>query len=63
MSLLTSKTDINKMTNKEIKHNKIQDSIKNEILTIYQQIKKGCNRKICYNIYCSNNLICKISNE
>ena len=63
MSLPLSKKNKNKIANKEIKQNKIHDNIKNRILTIYQQIKKGCYRKICYNIYCNNNLICKISNE
>ena len=55
MSLPNLKTNIKKITNKEIKQNKIHDNIKNIILTIYQQIKKGCHRKMCYNIYCSNN--------
>ena len=26
------------------------------------KIKKGCSRKICYNLLCVNNIICKNSN-
>ena len=40
------------------------NSDKNEkfnIKIIYHQIKEGCKRKICYNIYCNNNLICQKS--
>ena len=34
----------------------------NEIIKyLYKQIKQGCQRKICYNIYCRNNLICRKS--
>ena len=36
-----------------IKENKKQLIIK----LIYKQIRVGCQRKICYNIYCKNNLI------
>jgi len=31
------------------------------IKVIYKQIREGCQRKICYNIYCHNNLISKKS--
>ena len=44
------------MNSNEIKENK------NIIKCIYKQIRRGCRRKICYNIYCNNNLICKESN-
>jgi len=30
---------------------------RNTIKAIYKQIREGCKRKICYNIYCHNNLI------
>ena len=48
-----------KETNKE----EIQRILKQNILKIFNQIKKGCSRKICYNIYCAKNLICKKSNS
>ena len=35
---------------------------KAEIQKILKQIKKGCSRKICYNLLCVNNIICKNSN-
>ena len=38
----------------------IKNKEKNDCLYIkdlYKQIRKGCQRKICYNIYCYNNLI------
>lgn len=34
---------------------------KNTIKVIYKQIREGCQRKICYNIYCHNNLISSLS--
>ena len=34
---------------------------RNAIKVIYKQIREGCKRKICYNIYCHNNLISSIS--
>ena len=40
---------------------KLKEDIKTNILIIYNQIIKGCQRKICYNIYCKNNLFCKLS--
>ena len=59
---------INKMSSdirvesKEPNKEEIQKILKQNILEIFNQIKKGCSRKICYNIYCFNNLICKNSN-
>jgi hypothetical protein len=50
---------------KEIKEKKepnkeeIQKKLKQNILKIFNQMKKGCSREICYNIYCGKNLICK----
>ena len=40
----------------------IQNLLKQNCLKIYNQIKQGCSREICYNIYCSKNLVCKKSN-
>ena len=40
----------------------IQKKLKENILKIFKQIKNGCSRKICYNIYCGKNLLCKKSN-
>ena len=47
-----------KQPNKE----EIQKKLKENILKIYKQIKNGCCRKICYNIFCGKNLLCKKSN-
>jgi len=47
-----------KETNKE----EIKKKLKENILKIFKQIKNGCCRKICYNIYCGKNLLCKKSN-
>ena len=40
----------------------IQKKLKENVLTIYKQIKNGCQRKFCYNIYCNKNFTCKESN-
>ena len=45
----------------EINGNKSEEK-KKMIIYLYKQIRKGCQRKICYNIYCYNNLLCKESN-
>ena len=50
-------TKVKKEPNKE----EIQKILKQNILKIFNQIKKGCSREICYNIYCGKNLICKKS--
>lgn len=34
---------------------------RNAIKLIYKQIREGCQRRICYNIYCHNNLISNAS--
>jgi len=39
----------------------IQKILKQNILKLFTQIKKGCNRKICYNTLCANNFLCKKS--
>ena len=46
---------------KEPNKEEIQKILKQNILKIFNQIKKGCPRKICYNIYCAKNLFCKHS--
>ena len=48
---------------KEPNKEEIQKKLKQNILKIFNQIKKGCSRKVCYNIYCAKNLICKNSNS
>ena len=48
---------------KEPNKEEIQKKLKQNILKIFNQIKKGCSRKVCYNIYCAKNLICKKSNS
>lgn len=40
----------------------IEKQLKENILKIFNQIKTGCQRKICYNVYCHKNLICSESN-
>ena len=40
----------------------IQKKLKENILTIFNQIKNGCERKFCYNIYCYKNFTCRESN-
>ena len=40
----------------------IQKKLKENVLTIYKQIKNGCQRKFCYNIYCNKNFTCRESN-
>lgn len=50
-----------KVESKEPNKEEIQKILKQNMMTIFNQIKKGYTHKICYNIYCSNNLICKKS--
>ena len=40
----------------------IQKKLKENVLTIFKQIKNGCERKFCYNIYCNKNFTCRESN-
>ena len=47
---------------KESNKEEIQKKLKENILKLFKQIKNGCSRKICYNIYCGKNLLCKKSN-
>lgn len=46
---------------KEPNKAEIQKILKQNILKNFNQIKNGCSRNICYNIYCAKNLICKKS--
>lgn len=46
---------------KEPNKEEIKNILKRNTITIFNQIKKGCKHKTCYNIYCANNLICKNS--
>ena len=47
---------------KEPNKEEIQKILMQNILKIFNQVKKGCSHKICYNIFCFNNLLCKDSN-
>jgi hypothetical protein len=47
---------------KEPNKKEIENILKQNILKIYNQIKNGCSKSICYNIYCRKNLIGKKSN-
>ncbi len=53
----------NSKTNNKAELNKeeIQKTLKSNILKIFNQIKIGCNRDICFNIFCAKNLLCKKS--
>ena len=55
-------SSITQIEAKEANKEEIQKILKQNIIKIFNQIKKGCPHKICYNIYCFNNLICKDSN-
>ena len=55
-------SSIIQIESKEPNKEEIQKILKQNIIKIFNQIKKGCSRKICYNIYCFNNLLCKDSN-
>ena len=46
-----------------INKDELQEKIKKNVLILFNQIKIGCKRKICYNIYCKNNLFCKLSKK
>ena len=51
-----------KLESKEPDKAEIQKILKQNLLKIFSQIKKGCMRKICYNMLCANNIVCKNSN-
>ena len=53
---------IEKLESKEPNKEEIQKILKQNLLKIFSQIKKGCMRKICYNMLCANNIVCKNSN-
>ena len=53
---------ITQIEEKEPNREEIQKILKQNILKLFAQAKKGCGRNICYNTLCANNLICKSSN-
>ena len=53
---------ITKIEKKEPNKEEIQKKLKQNILKLFAQVKKGCGRNICYNTLCANNLLCKNSN-
>ena len=55
-------SSITQIEAKEANKEEIQKILKQNIIKIFNQIKKGCSRKVCYNIYCFNNLLYKDSN-
>lgn len=55
-------SSITQIEPKEANKEEIQKILKQNIIKIFNQIKKGCSKKVCYNIYCFNNLLCKDSN-
>ena len=46
----------------ELNKDEIQKALKSNIIKIFNQIKKGCSRNICFNIFCAKNLLCQKSN-
>lgn len=42
----------------EISKNEVEKRLKENIIVVYQQMKSGCYRSHCYNIYCGKNRIC-----
>ena len=53
---------ITQIEKKEPNKEEIQKILKQNILKLFTQIKKGCKRKNCYNTLCANNTLCKNSN-
>ena len=54
-------TTIEKLEYKEPNKEEIQKILKQNLLKLFTQVKKGCKRKICYNTLCANNFMCKYS--
>ena len=54
------KENINKCI---IDKNELNEKLKKNILIIYNQIRNGCRRNICYNIYFKNNLYLQLSKK
>ena len=52
---------IEKLEEKEPNKEEIQKILKQNLLKLFGQVKKGCKRKICYNLLCANNYMCKNS--
>lgn len=50
------------LESKEPDKAEIHKILKQNLLKLFNQVKKGCSRKYCYNILCANNTLCKISN-
>ena len=46
----------------ELNKDEIQKALKTNIIKIFNRIKKGCSRNICFNIFCAKNLLCQKSN-
>ena len=57
------KPEISEKNDKEeLNKDEIQKALKTNIIKIFNQIKKGCSRNICFNIFCAKNLLCQKSN-
>ena len=52
---------IEKLESKEPNKEEIQKILKQNLLKLFSQVKKGRKRKISYNTLCANNLMCKYS--
>ena len=53
--------EIEKIEKKEPNKEEIQKILKQNILKLFSQIKKGYKKKNCYNTLCANNILCKNS--
>jgi len=52
---------ITQLESKEPNKEEIEKILKQNVIKIFNQIKKGCSNAICPNIYCYNNIICQNS--
>jgi len=50
---------IAKLESKEPNKEEIKKILKQNLIKLFSQVKNGCKRKICYNLLCANNYICK----
>lgn len=41
-----------------VSKNEVEKNLKENIITVYKQMKYGCYRSHCYNIYCGKNKLC-----
>lgn len=54
-------TSLKPLEAKEPDKAEIQKILKQNLIQLFNQVKKGCSHKCCYNILCANNTLCKNS--